>query len=125
MFYVSAILYRASLVAIKICFLLHYLRIFPLGNVRRFCFILLSIIAVWGLLQVLLVIFQCRPVSGFWDKSTDSVCLPLAPLSYVHAAGNIVTDIAIFALPLPVLNTLSLPWAEKLLVFSVFGLGFL
>jgi hypothetical protein len=118
-------LYRAALVAVKICFLLHYLRIFPLGTVRKFCFVLLALIAAWGILQVLLVIFQCRPVSGFWDTTGDPVCLPLAPLWYAHAAGNIATDIAITALPLPVLNTLNLPTYEKVLVFGVFSLGFL
>ena len=124
-FYVSVVLYRASLVAVKICFLLHYLRIFPLGIVRKLCLTLLGIIAVWGALQVLLVIFQCRPVSGFWDKTVEPVCLPLAPLWYIQAAGNIATDIAIIALPLPVLNTLVLPFHEKLLVLGVFSLGFL
>jgi hypothetical protein len=93
--------------------------------VRKFCFTLLVVIAVWGLLQVLLLIFQCRPVSGFWDRTADTICLPLAPLSYTHAAGNIATDIAIIALPLPVLHTLNLPWPENLLTFSVFGLGFM
>jgi hypothetical protein len=124
-FYVSVVLYRASLVAVKICFLLHYLRLFPLGNVRKLCFILLAITAIWGILQLLLVIFQCRPVSGFWDKTIDSACLPMPPQWYIHAAGNIATDIAIFALPLPVLNTLALPFHEKLLVLGVFSLGFL
>ena len=119
------VLYRTALVAVKICFLLHYLRIFPLGIVRKFCFVLLALIAAWGLLQLLLFIFQCRPVSGFWDKTGDPVCLPLAPQWYIHAAGNIATDIAIIALPLPVLNTLHLPFYEKLLVLGVFSLGFL
>jgi hypothetical protein len=119
------VLYRASLVAVKICFLLHYLRIFPLPTVRKACFILLALIVVWGLLQLLIVIFQCRPVFGFWDKSIDSTCLPVAPQWYIHAAGNIVTDIAILVLPLPVLNTLTLPFREKILLLGVFCLGFL
>lgn len=91
---------------------------------RKFCFTLLGIITVWGILQLLLVIFQCRPVSGFWDKTIDSKCLPLAPLWYIHAAGNIAIDLAIIALPLPILNNLALPFYEKLAVLGVFSLGF-
>lgn len=111
--------------SLKLCFLLHYLRIFPLGSVRTSCLVLLAVTALWGAAQLLLVILQCRPVAGFWDKTVESVCIPLAPLWYMHAAGDITASIAIVALPLPSLGTLALPLREKLLVLGVFSLGFL
>ncbi|KAB5549424.1 hypothetical protein GE09DRAFT_1126352, partial [Coniochaeta sp. 2T2.1] len=78
-FFVSVILYRTSLFAIKICFLLHYLRIFPLEKIRKACFVLLATVVVWGSLQLPLLIFQCRPISAFWDKAIESTCFPMAP----------------------------------------------
>jgi len=124
-FYVSVIFYRASLVAGKTCFLLQYIRIFPIKSIRNISVVLLAVVGVWGVSQLFLTIFQCWPVSGFWDKDINHTCLPMAPQWYVHAAGNIATDIAIFILPIPVLHTLSLPLVEKILIFFVFGLGFL
>ncbi|KAB5511462.1 hypothetical protein GE09DRAFT_1164819 [Coniochaeta sp. 2T2.1] len=124
-FFVSVILYRTSLVAIKICFLLHYLRIFPLENIRKACFVLLATVVVWGSLQLPLLIFQCRPISAFWDKTIESTCFPMAPQWYTHAVGNIAIDIAILILPLPVLKTLTLPMAEKICLLGIFSLGFL
>ncbi|KAK5657954.1 hypothetical protein OQA88_2506 [Cercophora sp. LCS_1] len=124
-FFISVILYRSALIAVKVCFLLHYLRIFPLPKVQIACWILLSFVGVWGTLQLCLVIFQCRPISAFWDKSAGPACLRVGPQWYVHATGNIVTDIAIFVLPLPVLNTLRLPVMDKLCLVGMFSLGFL
>ena len=119
------ILYRSSLIAIKVAFLLHYLRIFPLPKVRTACYVLLVVVGVWGTLQLSLIIFQCRPISGFWDKSSSPVCIPVGPQWYVHASGNIVSDIAIFVLPLPVLSTLRLPTVDKMCLLGIFSLGFL
>lgn len=124
-FFISVILYRSSLIAIKVCFLLHYLRIFPLPKVRTACRVLLAIVGVWGTLQLCLIIFKCRPISGFWNISIKASCIPNGLQWYTLAAGNIATDIAIFVLPLPVLNTLRLPLTEKVCLIGIFSLGFL
>ncbi|KAK1827452.1 hypothetical protein QBC39DRAFT_361650 [Podospora conica] len=123
-FFVSVILYRSSLIAIKVAFLLHYLPIFQLPTVRTACYVLLVVVGVWGTLQLSLIIFQCRPISGFWDKSTNPVCIPLGPQWYIHASGNIASGIAIFVLPLPVLSTLRLPTMEKVCLLGIVSLGF-
>ena len=124
-FFISVILYRSSLIAIEVCFLLHYLRIFPLPKVRTACCVLLAIVGVWGTLQLCLIIFQCRAISGSWDMNIKAVCIPNGLQWYIHATGNIATDIAIFVLPLPVLNTLRLPITEKICLVGIFSLGFL
>lgn len=124
-FYISVVLYHLSLLAVKIGILLQYLRIFPLENVEKVCRIVLVIVTCWGLSQLFIVIFNCQPVSGFWDKSIDHTCIPPNPQWYINAAGNIATDFAIFILPLPVLSSLRLPRAEKILVLGIFSLGFL
>ncbi|KAK4158973.1 hypothetical protein QBC43DRAFT_273398 [Cladorrhinum sp. PSN259] len=123
-FFISVVLYRSSLIAVKVCFLLHYLRIFPLPKVRTACYVLLVVVGVWGILQLSLIIFQCRPISGFWDKSSSPECIPIGAQWYVHASGNIVTDIAIFVLPLPVLNILRLRTVDKMCLLGIFSLGF-
>lgn len=51
-------LYRLSLIAAKVYFILHYLRIFPLPKIPTACCILLVIVAVQGTLQIYLIIFQ-------------------------------------------------------------------
>lgn len=83
------------------------------------------IVGCWGLSQVLVGIFMCRPVQGFWDQSVEATCIPNFPQFYINAAGNIITDIAVLVLPLPVINRLNLAKPQKILLLGIFSLGFL
>ncbi|EAQ93100.1 hypothetical protein CHGG_01335 [Chaetomium globosum CBS 148.51] len=49
---------------------------------------------------------------------------PAYPFWYINAAGNIITDIVIFVLPLPALCRLNLRRGQKLALLGVFSLGF-
>lgn len=82
-------------------------------------------ISVWSLVIVFIAIIPCRPVSGFWKTEIDAACIPTLPLWYINAAGNIITDIIIFALPIPVVWKLKMPRTERLSLIGVFCLGFL
>ncbi len=85
----------------------------------------LAVIGCWCVSQLLITIFTCQPVSGFWDKSVQARCIPNLPFWYINAAGNIATDIAIFVLPLPVIRGLKLARPQKLMLVGIFSLGFL
>lgn len=124
-FYVSIVFYNASLTAVKISFLLQYYRVFTVRYMRRILLAALAIIGCWCLSQLLVVIFTCQPIAGFWDRSIPSTCIPNLPFWYINAAGNIVTDVAIFVLPLPVIRGLKLARAQKLVLVGIFSLGFL
>ncbi|XDG07072.1 hypothetical protein ABKA04_006687 [Annulohypoxylon sp. FPYF3050] len=82
------------------------------------------IIGCWSLSQIIVGIFICDPVDGFWEKSVNSKCIPNYPQWYINAAGNIITDIVIFVLPLPVLRHLHMPRAQRLVLIGIFSLGF-
>lgn len=83
------------------------------------------VVGCWSLSQVLVGIFICTPVAGFWDKSLDPKCIAVPLEWYINSAGNIATDIVIFILPMPILGHLSLPRTEKLVLVGIFSLGFL
>lgn len=69
-------------------------------------------------------VFDCRPIEGFWKLNIPSVCVPSLPMWYVNAAGNIATDVIIFALPIPVVWKLQMPRTQRLSLVGVFCLGF-
>ncbi|KAK7994696.1 hypothetical protein PG990_013469 [Apiospora arundinis] len=128
MFYASLIMYNAALMAIKLAFLAQYYRIMTGGSLRRAVIIISCIVGLWSTLlghrsQMIIVIFQCQPVSGFWAPTPDTVCVPSVPGLYISAAGNIVSDLAIVALPLPMIRGLHLPLAQRLVLSLVFCLG--
>ncbi len=125
-FYVSIVMYCAALLFIKLSFLFQYYRVLAVQTRMRYIYIA-SIVVVggWALSQVLVGIFACNPVSGFWDSSIKAKCIPNIPQWYINAGGNIITDVLVFALPLPAIWRLQLPKASKIVLLFVFSLGFL
>src|SRR6266511_3333345 len=115
-FYVSINLYTSCLMAIKMTFLLQYYRVLAIHKYRRIYIAAITIVGCWSLSQILVGIFICTPISGFWDQTVKATCIPNEPQWYANAAGNIVTDIAIFILPLPVLSSLNLARPQKVML---------
>jgi hypothetical protein len=124
-FWISLLFYCAGLLGAKITFLLQYYRILAVQHMRKVYIIAIVIIGAWGLAQVLIALLICRPIQGLWDKSVPADCMPNAPQIYVNAAGNIITDIAVFLLPMPAIKHLNLKRPQKVLLISIFSLGFL
>ncbi|KAI1490413.1 hypothetical protein F5X96DRAFT_636577 [Biscogniauxia mediterranea] len=80
------------------------------------------VIGSWGVSQLFLAIFLCNPVAGFWDTSVNARCIPTPLEWYINATGNIVTDIVIFILPMPVLGHLNLPKAQRVMLIGIFSI---
>lgn len=69
-------------------------------------------------------IFQCSPVQGFWDKSTNPTCsVNVYAFSIGNAVPNIVKDWALLVLPIPYILHLHQSRAEKLGLCGVLLLG--
>ncbi|KAI8669984.1 hypothetical protein NCS56_00802200 [Fusarium sp. Ph1] len=123
-FYVAVVLYSASLLFIKLTFLLHYYRLLAIQGMKKVYQAAIAIVGSWALSQVLLGIFVCQPIHGFWDKTVDAKCIPNQPQWYINAAGNIATDVMVFLLPVPVIRSLRLPRTQKFILAGIFSLGF-
>lgn len=116
-------MYNATLMSIKFTFLLPYYRVFRVKKVQKIVVGVGVLIGCWALSQLLIVIFNCSPVNKFWDDTVPGTCIPNLPFWYINAAGNVVTDVSIFVLPLPVLKSLNLQRPQKILLMGIFSLG--
>lgn len=124
-FYVSIIFYNATLVSVKIAFLLQYYRVFAVTKIRRIILVCMVLITGWSLSQLFISIFTCTPIHRFWDRTvTTGSCIAAIPQWYINAGGNIITDIIIFLLPMPVLKNINLRRPQKIIVMGIFSLGF-
>jgi hypothetical protein len=113
-----------ALGAIKLGILLQCYRIFS-SKMRKIAVIVMVVSGMWATGLILVSIFTCHPIPAFWDQTiTPDYCIPNLPQWYINAAGNIATDLVIFALPIPVLWKLQLPRGQRLSLVAVFGLGF-
>ncbi|KAK1987629.1 hypothetical protein LZ30DRAFT_155076 [Colletotrichum cereale] len=122
--YTSIVLYNAALGGIKMTFLLQYYRVLGVQKMRKYFIGSMVIIGAWSVSQLFLIIFNCTPVATFWDKTIPGTCLPNNPGWYFSATGNIITDLMIFVLPLPVIVRLKLHRRQKYVLLGIFSLGF-
>lgn len=122
LFYVCQMLYILVQVFSKVAILALYARLFP--NFNRFMTWslrgLIAFMFIHGAVFLMLVIFQCLPISAIWDKTISGKCLPIAAAIGLTGAGlSIVEDFLILLLPIPEL------WKLQLSVKKRIGLVFL
>ena len=69
-------------------------------------------------------IFQCRPVAAFWDHSIQGAkCIDLPRFGIISGVLNLMTDVLILCLPIPMVWALQMTNAGKITVTGMFLLG--
>jgi len=91
---------------------------------RRVIIAALTFVSLWSISQLLVTIFNCTPIEKFWLPQKPGTCIPNLPFWYINAAGNILTDVIVFVVPLPALGSLKLKRAQKIMLLGIFSLGF-
>ena len=73
----------------------------------------------------LLNIFQCRPIGATFDFPMPPAekCIDIVTLYLSSAPVNIITDLALLFLPMPILTGMKLPRNEKLILIVTFSFG--
>ncbi|OJJ38281.1 hypothetical protein ASPWEDRAFT_318186 [Aspergillus wentii DTO 134E9] len=125
--FVTLFVYLISLAVIKASFCLLYMRLFRATYVARASMIILVFIVCQFIEEIAVVIFHCSPIRKFWDAG-DKVqgrCFSLLVFYYVSFATRLVTDLVIFALPIPILLKLNLESWKKAGLILMFALGLL
>lgn len=91
---------------------------------RKVVITALVFVALWSISQLLVTIFTCTPIDKFWSPELPGTCVPNLPFWYINAAGNILTDVIVFVVPLPALGSLKLAKSQKVMLLGIFSLGF-
>src|SRR5947209_5118912 len=113
--YASIILYNFGLFLVKDSILYQYLRFFVDRRYRYGAWFLIGVIFVGGIAYILASCFACLPVPFFWDKTIQGGhCVNREALWFSFSGFNIITDFAIWVLPMPVLWKLQLPRKQKI-----------
>lgn len=122
--YASLTLQNPALMATKTSILVFYLRLSKnTEKVLRICsYVVLAIVNIAGAVLTLLNIFQCRPIDSAFTTNSGK-CIPLLTEFICSAPVNILTDLAILTLPLPVLTGMRLPSRQKYILVFTFALG--
>lgn len=78
---------------------------------------------VWAIIETFLSIFNCKPISAFW--TTKGTCLDFRQFAIGYAIVNIITDFAVWLMPIPSVWKIQLPRAQKIALSLIFALGLL
>ncbi|KAK2797342.1 hypothetical protein FQN50_009237 [Emmonsiellopsis sp. PD_5] len=126
-YFVAQILYKVNIGLTKISILLLYRRIFIRQWFLATCSILTGIVIAFTTATVFASIFQCTPIEyAFKTKLPGGgTCINLTAFWYANATFNILSDLVLIALPVPVISTLQLPRKSKIALCGIFAVGIL
>lgn len=123
---IGEFVYLALAAVIKLSCLLFYRRVFAPNNVTlKFVYAGIAFIILVYTTMPSTTIFECTPIRKSWDELTPGHCYPKKILPYFSGAINVVTDLYVLILPIPVLWSLNLSLNRKLRLVGVFSLGIL
>ncbi|KAL9135281.1 MAG: hypothetical protein Q9175_003530 [Cornicularia normoerica] len=126
----SFALYFTTTATIKISLLLLYYRLFsPSRRFRMAVYATAVIVVAWWIAVLFADIFQCVPVQAFWDFRVNNHktarCMDTVTFSIGTGVSNLVTDIMVLSLPLPMVWSLRTNQMQKITLTGIFLLGFL
>ncbi|KAF2442240.1 hypothetical protein P171DRAFT_433781 [Karstenula rhodostoma CBS 690.94] len=100
-----------------------YLRIFPSTTSRIFSHSMTVFVAAYTLTCVVLMLSQCHPLVGYWDKDVEIHCVDMRANMITIGAINTVTDFLIYLWPARYLWRIQLPLKQRLGLVFVFTCG--
>ncbi|CAI7669553.1 unnamed protein product [Penicillium pancosmium] len=122
-FWLTIPFYNAAVLCAKASILMQYFRVFPTKRMRLICWIMITILALYGTWAVISAFLNCIPVAKFWDPTIEGFCLNKPALWFSNAAMHITTDIAILIIPIPALASIDVPKRQKIALMLMFALG--
>ncbi|KAF7593994.1 hypothetical protein BBP40_010391 [Aspergillus hancockii] len=125
LYFIAQLLYKINIGLTKISILLLYRRLFIQRWFRITCWTWIAIVLAFALGTVFSSIFQCSPVQYAFNKSIPGrgKCINLTAFWYANATFNILSDLVIIALPVPVISKLQLPLKSKFALCGIFAVG--
>lgn len=124
--YVFTVLYQPALMATKTSILSFYLTLPTSNKAFKWASIgTLFVVNAGGFALCIFTIFQCEPVDAAWavPLPASASCHDIITIYLSSAPLNILTDLAILFLPMPILTSMRLPRKQKIILLVTFGVG--
>ncbi|KAJ5109346.1 hypothetical protein N7456_006021 [Penicillium angulare] len=122
-FWLTIPFYNAAVLCAKASILMQYFRVFPTHRMRVVCWVMITILALYGTWAVISAFLNCIPVAKFWDDSIPGFCLSKPGLWFSNASMHITTDLVILIIPIPALIAIDIPRRQKAALMILFALG--
>ncbi|KAF2840737.1 MFS monosaccharide transporter-like protein [Patellaria atrata CBS 101060] len=124
--YTFSVLYNPALMATKTSILIFFLSLSKSQRIFRWAtYSTLVVVNAAGFALTILNIIQCRPLGAAFKTPIpeSATCTDIVTLYLSSAPVNIITDLAILILPMPILTSMRLPKKQKAILVVTFGFG--
>ncbi|RYO80256.1 hypothetical protein DL762_007743 [Monosporascus cannonballus] len=130
-YYIALLSYSISTTFTKLCLLAQYIRMFDRANpLRRVCWGFLFLTSIWGIAFIIISVVPCFPISDFWYRG-EGTCYgfgsiephELAGTYTVQTATNMILDLIVLAIPVPLYFQKSTPWKTRMGIGALLLLG--
>lgn len=113
-----------SCVFCKLSILCFYNRIFTIKEFLRWSRGLIAIVICYCIAFFAVYMTNCQPIYNLWYPVEWGHCREMSISDFATLGTNITLDIAIIALPMPVLWNLKMPLRNKISISIMFSIGF-
>ena len=108
----------------KASILVFYKNIFTLEPFRTVAHVMLVIVAIWTVSFFFSNLFICYPITPFVEAFYHRHCKVHGhPMWYASTISDVIIDIMILAMPVPMVLRLKLPLRRRLAILGIFLLG--
>lgn len=121
--YATRVIYLLIITAIKCSILLFYLRLSPSTTFHKWVKVTMVACGIEGFLFISMALFQCTPVQRFWNFVIPGHCIDILAFFRAETAFNLVTNVAIILLPMPMVWRLHMALRRRILLTGIFASG--
>ncbi|KAJ4128880.1 hypothetical protein NW768_007402 [Fusarium equiseti] len=109
----------------KTSLLTFYLQISPQLWFRRLVFGTITFVVLYTIIISTLLLFGCNPIAAAWDplQFASRKCVDHAVVYIIIAVVNIISDVILFVLPIPMIMQLKMPLGQKIGAGIMFGIA--
>jgi hypothetical protein len=120
----TTVLYSPALAFAKLSFLCFYLNLNPGKGFRTSVYLTMFVVIGSGVGIVVSLLAACRPFAKNIDVTVrEGQCLNKAALYIATGVLNIITDIMVLILPIPMVLGLQMVMSRKIMLILLFSVG--
>jgi len=121
--YIFSHFYDVAIACTKLSILALYYRLFSSKQIFRILVIATAVFVVaWVIVMEVVLGFSCRPIKAFWGDGKGT-CINLVAFTYFTNITNLVLDLWIFSMPIPIIVRLQASREKKIGLCFLFSIG--
>lgn len=123
--YIFSHFYDVAIASTKLSILALYYRIFAADNFRLLVIATAVFVSMWLVAMEIVLGLGCQPVQGWWDPviATTSRCVNKVAFTYSTNITNLIMDLWIFTMPIPIILGLQASRDKKIGLCFLFSVG--